>query len=103
MEETTEVVRPVPAEDRIHSVDALRGFSLLGILLLNIVSFGLPFAAYISPAAYGGAEGINFTTWLIAMTFWDGKMRCIFSMLFGTGTIILLERAEQRGDRKSVV
>ncbi len=97
MEEITEVVRPVLAEDRIHSVDALRGFSLLGILLLNIVSFGLPFAAYMSPAAYGGAEGINFTTWLIAMTFWDGKMRCIFSMLFGTGTIILLERAEQRG------
>ncbi len=97
MEEITEAVRPVLAEDRIHSVDALRGFSLLGILLLNIVSFGLPFAAYMSPAVYGGAEGINFTTWLIAMTFWDGKMRCIFSMLFGTGTIIMLERAEQRG------
>ncbi len=93
----TETVHPVVESERIHSVDALRGFSLLGILLLNIVSFGMPFAAYMSPAAYGGAEGVNFTTWLIAMTFWDGKMRCIFSMLFGTGTIILLERAEKRG------
>lgn len=88
---------PVAHEERVHSVDALRGFSLLGILLLNIVSFGLPFAAYMNPTAAGGADGINFATWLTAMTLWDGKMRCIFSMLFGTGAIILLERAERRG------
>ena len=94
---STESIHPVVASERIHSVDALRGFSLLGILLLNIVSFGMPFVAYMSPAAYGGAEGINFTTWLIAMTFWDGKMRCIFSMLFGTSAILMLERAEKRG------
>ena len=65
----TETVHPVVESERIHSVDALRGFSLLGILLLNIVSFGMPFAAYMSPAAYGGAVGANFTTWLIAAEF----------------------------------
>ena len=88
---------PVTQEERLHSVDALRGFSLLGILLLNIASFGLPFAAYMNPQVAGGAEGSNLAVWLVAMTFWDGKMRCIFSMLFGTGAIILLERAERRG------
>ena len=36
-----EIVEPVRQDDRIASVDALRGFSLLGILLLNIASFGL--------------------------------------------------------------
>ena len=35
--------------ERIDSIDTLRGFSLLGILLLNIADFGLPFAAYANP------------------------------------------------------
>ena len=88
---------PVKREERVASVDVLRGFSLLGILLLNINSFGLPFSAYMNPTVAGGAEGWNLTTWLVAMTFWDGKMRCIFSMLFGTSAILLLDRAERRG------
>jgi uncharacterized protein len=33
---------PVSRQERISSVDALRGFALLGILLMNITSFGLP-------------------------------------------------------------
>jgi len=83
---------------RIDSVDTLRGFSLLGILLLNIVSFGLPFAAYMNPSAAGGADGLNLATWLTATTLWDGKMRCIFSMLFGASAWLLLSRAEERGE-----
>lgn len=90
-------VTPVRPADRIESIDVLRGFSLLGILLLNIYSFALPSAAYMNPAAYGGAGGVNLTYWLVHMTFFDGKMRAIFSMLFGTGALILTSRAEARG------
>jgi uncharacterized protein len=92
-----EHVEPVQQADRITSVDALRGFSLLGILLLNIASFGLPFAAYMNPTVYGGATGADLNVWIIANTFFDGKFRCIFSMLFGAGAFILLDRAERRG------
>ena len=92
-----DTLEPVQQEERIESLDVLRGFSLLGILLLNICSFGLPFAAYMNPSAAGGDTGINHAVWLTAMTLWDGKMRCIFSMLFGTSAIILLDRAERRG------
>ncbi len=92
-----EHVEPVRSGERILSIDALRGFSLLGILLLNIAAFGLPFAAYGNPTVYGGGTGIDLTTWVIAQTFFDGKMRCIFSMLFGAGAVILLDRAERRG------
>ncbi len=70
---------------------------MLGILLLNINAFGLPFAAYMNPTVWGGATGADLTTWIVAMTLWDGKMRCIFSMLFGAGAVILLDRAEKRG------
>ena len=78
--------------ERIQSLDALRGFSLLGILLLNIVSFGLPFSAYMNPTVYGGATGINLAAWLVAMTLWDGKMRAIFSLLFAASADLLLSR-----------
>lgn len=88
---------PVEKEERVASVDVLRGFSLLGILLLNIQAFALPFGAYMNPTVAGGADGWNLTTWLVAATFWEGKMRAIFSMLFGTSAILLLERAERRG------
>jgi uncharacterized protein len=90
-------VAPVSIQERINSVDVLRGFSLLGILLMNIVSFGLPFAAYSDPSAYGGADGANLAFWLTNQVLFEGKMRAIFSMLFGASIIILTSRAEKRG------
>ena len=82
--------------ERIDSIDTLRGFSLLGILLLNIADFGLPFAAYANPTVAGGAAGANFAVWLTAMTLWDGKFRCLFSMLFGASAFLILERARPK-------
>ncbi|MBL8173588.1 MAG: hypothetical protein JNK48_02905, partial [Bryobacterales bacterium] len=90
-------VTPVRGSERIESIDVLRGFSLLGILLLNISSFALPTGAYMNPTVYGGSTGVNLTYWLIHMALFDGKMRAIFSMLFGTGAVILTLRAEARG------
>lgn len=75
---------------RILSLDVLRGFALLGILLLNIVSFGLPFAAYLNPTVAGGATGADLTVWYLATIFWDGKMRAIFSMLFAASFDVFL-------------
>lgn len=92
-----ELCAPVRQEDRIASMDVVRGFALLGILLLNIVSFGLPFAAYMNPTIYGEHTAVDRTVWVIAQTLFDGKFRCLFSLLFGAGTVLLLERAERRG------
>lgn len=84
-------------EDRVESIDVLRGFSVLGILLMNIVSFGLPFIAYVMPHLYGGITGPNLTAWLVSQTLFEGKMRCLFSMLFGASMLLLTGRAEARG------
>lgn len=90
-------VAPISPEGRVESIDVLRGFAVLGILLMNIVSFGLPFGAYVNPSVNGGAEGANLTFWLTSQTLFEGKMRAIFSMLFGASALLLIGRREARG------
>ena len=51
--------------DRHISIDAVRGFAVLGILLMNIVGMGLPTFAYINPTYFGGHEGANMWAWAI--------------------------------------
>src|SRR5258708_10815485 len=89
-------VGPVPAEERISALDIVRGFALFGILLMNIVGFGL-WGAYDDPTVAGGAKGIDLWTWIVLHMLAEGKMRCIFSMVFGAGIILLTSRAEARG------
>jgi uncharacterized protein len=83
--------------DRIHSLDSLRGFALLGILLMNIQSFAMPEAAYTNPTTYGDFTGINKIIWLISHLFADSKFITLFSMLFGIGTLLFTQRLEARG------
>jgi uncharacterized protein len=91
------VLAPVSVKDRIPSIDVLRGVALLGILVMNIVAFGLPQAAYADPTVAGGAEGANLGMWFASQVLVEGKMRTIFSMLFGAGVVLLTSRAEERG------
>jgi uncharacterized protein len=91
------VVAPVAPGERILSVDVLRGAALLGILIVNINSFGLPFAAAHDPSAYGAVSAANLSVWLTNHVLFEGKLRAIFSMLFGASVIIMTSRAEKRG------
>ncbi len=85
---------PVPAADRFGSVDTLRGFALLGILAMNIVSFGWPEPAYDNPMRGGGFEGTDRAVWFFNHLVFEAKMMTIFSMLFGAGLVLMNERAE---------
>lgn len=91
-----ELAGPVGQNERISSIDVLRGFALLGILLMNIVGFGLNMAAYDDPTVAGGATGINLWTWIVMHVLAEGKMRCLFSMVFGASFILLTSRLEQK-------
>lgn len=82
------------SNDRHISIDAVRGFAVLGILLMNIVGMGLPTFAYINPTYYGGHEGANMWAWAINYVVADGKMRALFTMLFGASMILIADRAE---------
>jgi uncharacterized protein len=78
---------PVGDSQRIESLDVLRGFALLGILLMNIVGFGLPAAAYSNPVV-GIVTGADLWVWAGMELFAEGAMRCLFSILFGAGVVL---------------
>lgn len=80
--------------ERHISIDAVRGVAVLGILLMNIVGMGLPTFAYITPTYYGGHEGANFWVWAVNYVVADGKMRGLFTMLFGASMMLIADRAE---------
>jgi uncharacterized protein len=85
------------APQRIATLDIIRGVAVMGILLLNIVSFGMPEAAYFNPRAYGGWHGADLLFYLINFVLFDGKMRGLFSFLFGASLLLVMERAEAAG------
>ena len=88
---------PVHESNRIVSIDVLRGFALLGILLMNIQSFSMPLAAYFNPAAYGDLHRVNYFAWLLVHVLIDEKFVVIFSMLFGAGILLMTSRLEASG------
>jgi uncharacterized membrane protein YeiB len=87
---------PVPAGQRIEALDAVRGFALIGICLMNIEFFNR------STATIGGGMPIGLTglDWLASFFvayFVAGKFWTIFSLLFGMGFAVMLTRAEAAG------
>ncbi len=90
---------PTRESERIYSLDVLRGFAILGILVVNIGAFSMPAAAYFDPTAYGDLSGLNGWVWRLTYLLADLKFMAIFSMLFGAGIVLMAERAEARGQR----
>ncbi len=80
-----------PKSERILALDILRGFALLGILVMNIQSFSMIEAAYFNPMAYGDLEGLNWIVWYVGALLADTKFLGIFSMLFGASTLLIFE------------
>ncbi|MFH7819754.1 DUF418 domain-containing protein [Neobacillus thermocopriae] len=74
---------------RIEELDYLRGFALLGIVLVNILpllELGMPKAGSLD-AAY----------WRFLYLFVEGRFYTIFTFLFGVGFSIFMTRANQKG------
>ena len=77
---------------RIVTLDALRGAAVLGILLLNIVAFALPNAAYLNPAWQGIPAERDLWVWAVLDLLAQMKFLALFAILFGAGLQMLLVR-----------
>lgn len=83
--------RPKAEPERIETLDLVRGFALLGILVPNIIAFGWPVAAMSGPGYMDemlGERAWNTIGHDITSIFFLGKMMALFSMLFGAGVVI---------------
>lgn len=92
--EASQKILPVQVRERVQVLDIIRGIVLCGILLMNINGMGLA-NAYGDPTIAGGFEGWNKTTWTITNLFFEGTMRALFSLLFGVGMFMLLDRMQK--------
>ena len=90
---------PVREHARITSLDLLRGVAVLGILLMNAVSFTFVEAAYYNISADGSATWLDWAVGIFGEIFIDQKFMGMFSLLFGAGIILFIDRAAQRGRR----
>ncbi|MES3160267.1 MAG: DUF418 domain-containing protein [Halorubrum sp.] len=92
-----ERAKPTDPSDRIVALDALRGFALLGILVINIWLFGLPTIAQFNPTLYGDFTGANYLAWLVSHVFFERKFLTLFTFMFGAGIVLFLELKAQKG------
>ena len=88
---------PTPPSERITSLDALRGFALLGILVINIRVFSMPEQTLLNPNVYGDFTGLNYWTWFLGHVFARSKFITVFSALFGAGVLLFIESKEEKG------
>jgi uncharacterized protein len=88
---------PLQEVDRVVAIDVLRGFALLGILVMNMKTFAMIGAAYFFPTAYGDLGGANLVVWWLADLLANRKFMTIFSLLFGAGVILQTARFDAAG------
>lgn len=86
---------PLAPGERAHSVDALRGFALLGIFLVNL--FVLSGFMFLGPDRWPSlpTRATDFAVLGTLMVFLLGKFYSLFSLLFGLGFAIYLSRGEE--------
>jgi len=91
-------VEPTGTGQRIVTLDFIRGIAVLGILFPNIVAYAHPILAYFWPEGLpGGATEFDKATWLFQLVLIDGKFRGLFTLLFGAGMYLFIERVWARG------
>ena len=94
---------PVQLAERIRSLDVLRGFAVLGILVINIQAYSMIMVACSNPTAYGDLTGADYWVWFLSHVLFELKFMAIFSMLFGAGIVLMTQRREQATGKSAAV
>jgi uncharacterized protein len=87
------IATPTASNERIEILDSLRGFAILGILLMNIASMGSPL--YSDPSVLNETAW-NYRSWFMMSWFFEGTQRALFSLLFGAGIILFITKQQKK-------
>ena len=86
--------KPTQSHERLNFVDILRGFALIGVLLMNMNAYsGHEFTLTQLPS------GIDKVVVFLLQFLLQAKFYSLFSFLFGWGMAFQWERAKTRGTR----
>jgi len=91
------VAAAVPPRDRIDAIDAMRGLALFGVAAVNVLT-EFRVSLYQQFIANGRADGLDGAVERFVSFFLEWKAISLFSILFGLGLAMQLERLS-RGDR----
>src|SRR5690349_21360683 len=79
--------------ERIATLDIVRGVAVMGILAMNIVAFADVPAAYFNPLAQTvPVRTADLAAYAVNFLAFDGKMRGLFSFLFGASLLLMSEK-----------
>jgi uncharacterized protein len=82
---------------RIAALDLIRGVAILGILAINIAGFAGPQIAALTPNLPRPGSPLDEAAFALGFFLFEGKMRALFTILFGASMVLFLERAEAAG------
>ncbi len=85
---------PLPASERISSLDVLRGFALMGILIMNMPGFSYS-GWHESDGSHFWPSQIDQIAEEVRDALFSGKFNSLFSVLFGLGFTIQFARMQQ--------
>ena len=92
----TAPVVPTQPQERLLSLDVLRAFALLGILVVNMGAFNMPWWDTVMPETHWPAWWDRAALWIVDALF-SGKFNSLFAFLFGVGFAIQIQRLSRGG------
>ncbi|GEN45682.1 DUF418 domain-containing protein [Alkalibacillus haloalkaliphilus] len=82
-------------QNRIQSIDAIRGFALLGILVVNVLAFHSPHFMYGGIDSFYQSATDSALLTFIGVLF-QASFYPLFALLFGVGIYIMYERLTEK-------
>lgn len=85
------------APERVASLDLIRGVAILGILAINIAGFAGPIAGISNPHYPDPGSLADEIAFAAKFLVFEGKMRALFTILFGASLVLFVERSDAAG------
>jgi len=92
---------PLPAAQRIPTLDIVRGFALLGILIMNMPAFANSFFVE-ADGSHLWTRPVDRVAEVARDMLFSGKFNSMFSLLFGIGFTIQFARMQERAPGRAV-
>ncbi len=89
-------INPDSFNNRIHSLDVLRGIAVLGALIVSIWVFG-GFSSQQQNQLLLQSKGWNYRLFGAIELFFDGKMRALIALVFGAAMMLFLTKKREAG------